>query len=101
MNPSGALSASSSPCVFPYFTYLELILVAVTFFWYGQEKHPQPQLLSIETRAATYQQPQHKVPQWPLVCRTSRAKIMHKMHFSLMAILGLTCACAHTKSLKG
>lgn len=55
MNPSGALSVSSSPCVFPYFTYLELILVAVTFFWYGREKRPQPQLLSIETRAATCQ----------------------------------------------
>lgn len=27
----------------------------VTFLWYGQEKHPQPQLLSVETRAATSQ----------------------------------------------
>lgn len=91
MNPSGALSASSSPCVFPYFTYLELILVAVTFFWYGQEKHPQPQLLSIETRAATCQQPQHKVPQWPLVCQDYAQDALFPYGYSWLDM----CLCAH------
>lgn len=43
------------PRAFPYFTSLELILAAVTFFWYGGEKRPHSQLLFGETRAAACQ----------------------------------------------
>lgn len=49
-------------CASLFFASLGLILVAVTFFWYGQEKRPpNPQLLSAETRAAeAARPPQHK-----------------------------------------
>lgn len=47
---------ASSVQAFPYFASLGLILVPLTFFWYGGEKRPpHPQLLSGETRAAACQ----------------------------------------------
>lgn len=77
------LSCSSSPnltltlCeealsvpVSPYFAFLGLILVPLTFFWYGREKHPPTPppihsccLLKQELQHASL--PQHKLTLWP------------------------------------
>lgn len=65
----------------PFFASLGLILVLLTFLWYGEEKHPPIHsccLVKQELQHASLSQ--HKLTLWPLVYRTSRGEMVHKTY---------------------
>lgn len=94
------LFAPCPPRAFPYFSSLRLILVAVTFFWYGGEKGlttPHPQLLSGETRAATCQRTTTQPHAVAFSVADIRGEIVHKTYSSITStsILSLQLFLSH------